>query len=104
MLDVKKALVAEAERIAANVQHRVRALEVEFADLERRDIYLDAERVAAKAARERLGRFAARIGRNFQCPRCWVRDGARHTVRAVPSPSDNDLLRCDRCGGDWVVK
>jgi hypothetical protein len=98
MRDVEKALVAEAQRIVTNMQNRVRALEAELAGGERGDVYLGAQLHAMHASRERLASFAARIGGNYQCPRCWVRDGTKRTVRAVPSPNEDDLLRCDRCG------
>lgn len=101
--NVEKALMAEAERITTNMQNRVRALEAEFADVERRDVYLEAELQAAQASRERSAKFTARIGRNYQCPSCWVRDGTNFAIRAVPSRNEDHLLRCDRCGRDWVV-
>ena len=103
MPDVEKALVAEAEYIASNMQNHVRTLEAELAHVDDLKAHLEAGLHAAKLARERLASFQARIGRNYQCPRCWVRDGTNHKVRAVPNPNGDDLLRCDRCGGDWVI-
>jgi hypothetical protein len=103
MPDLEKALMAEAEHIAANMQVRTRTLEAELADIERRKAHLEAELQAAAGSRERLARFQSRIGRNYQCPRCWVPDATNYTVRAIPSPNENDLLRCDRCGGDWEI-
>jgi hypothetical protein len=102
MPDVVKALVAKAEQIASTMQNRVRILEAARADLERSNAP-EVDLQAANVLRERLANFEARIGRNYQCPRCWVRDGTNYTIRAVPSPNQDDVLRCDRCGGDWVV-
>ena len=84
MLDVKMALAAEAERIASNMQGRIRTLESELPIFSGAKSHLEAELLAAHASCERLTSFHARIGRNYQCPRCWVRDGTNHTVRGGP--------------------
>ena len=102
-MDIEKALVSEAEQIASNMDSRARALEEELGEIEHRKMHVEAELNAANLSQKRLTSFQARIGRNFQCPRCWVRDGTNHTVRAIPSPNEDNLLRCDRCGENWSV-
>lgn len=41
----------------------------------------------------------------YLCPRCWMRDGVRSSLRSVPGGDDHDLLRCndDRCGAEFVI-
>lgn len=39
----------------------------------------------------------------FRCPRCHVRDGFMAALHAVPGTDEYDLLRCDRCGGDFLI-
>ena len=102
-MDIEKALVSEAEQIASNMDSRARALEEELGEIEHRKMHVEAELNTAKLSHKRLPSFQARIGRNFQCPRCWVRDGTNHAVRAIPSPNEDNLLRCDRCGENWSV-
>ena len=102
-MDIEKALVSEAEQIASNMDSRARALEEELGEIEHRKMHVEAELNAAKLSHKRLPSFQARIGRNFQCPRCWVRDETRFKIRPIPSCGDNDVLRCDRCGSDWAI-
>ena len=104
MRGVEKALVAAAERIGSHVHSHVRTLEGDLEELAHRKARLEAELHAATTSCERLAHFQARIGRNYQCPKCWVRDGMNHTVRAVPSHNEADVFRCDRCGGNWIVE
>lgn len=39
----------------------------------------------------------------FLCPRCWVRQSARHPLRAVSGADDYDMLRCGQCGSDFII-
>ncbi len=41
----------------------------------------------------------------YLCPRCWMRDGAKSTMRPAPGTDEYDLLRCndDRCGAEFVI-
>ncbi len=48
--------------------------------------------------RNRLSSFKARIGRDFQCPHCWLRDEARFALRETADAVNGSVLRCDRCG------
>lgn len=68
--------------------------------------------VSADAKPEMLGEYKMRtanymprqrVGQPYQCPRCWVRDGVRAPLRAVPGGDDHDLLRCEQCHTDLVV-
>lgn len=50
--------------------------------------------------------YQPKVGRDFQCPRCWVRNGQRSSLRCVPSGTDeHDLLVCNNqaCGAEVVV-
>ena len=52
----------------------------------------------------RLRGYLPKMERKYQCPRCWIVSGLRRDLRAVPSDSDDhDILRCEVCGGDFVV-
>lgn len=102
-MDFTEALISAAEDIASKAHRRVRALEAELTDTPHHKEHVEAALREAKLTDERLSNYQARTDRNYQCPRCWVRDGARFKVRPVPSSSANDVLRCDRCGSDWIM-
>ncbi len=55
-MSVEKALEAEAERLTEHMVDRLRA---------------------------RLFSFKARRGEDFQCPRCWMRDGTTFALREI---------------------
>lgn len=39
------------------------------------------------------------------CPRCWIKNGARSTLRSVPGTDEYDILKCNSnaCGAEFIV-
>jgi hypothetical protein len=74
-----------------------RALEDELADIEKRKAEIEANLSAAKVAHGRAATFEPEIGGNLQCPRCWIYDGNKVSVRPVPGTDKQDFFRCNKC-------
>jgi hypothetical protein len=94
---LREALIAEAARVAERCQTRAPALERELREIKARKAKIEAELQAATLYRQRLSGFQPEIGRDLQCPQCWVRDGIRS--RLVPGTgTDRDgIYRCTAC-------
>lgn len=74
VMDKAKVLMDEAGVIA-------KGLEVLPAhDANNQKLEIEAQLDAAKLAQKRLLNFRPSLGRNFQCPRCWVRDDVRSAL------------------------
>lgn len=41
----------------------------------------------------------------YQCPRCWIRDNRRSSLRPVHGTQECDVMRCnhDACGAEFVI-
>lgn len=55
--------------------------------------------------RSRFQSFIPRLDHAYQCPKCWIRDGIRSSLRPVHGTDEYDVLRCNRdaCGVDVIV-
>lgn len=64
----------------------------------------DDEKLAADV-RVRLTTYRPRMGNEQFCPRCWMKDGIRSTLRCVSGTDDYDVLRCNSntCGVDIII-
>lgn len=42
---------------------------------------------------------------DFVCPRCWIKDGVRSTLRSAPGTDEYDVLRCnyDGCAAEFII-
>jgi hypothetical protein len=107
-MDIQQALTEEAEYVARTLQGGASALEAELRDIEKRKAEIDAKLHAARRSQKRLLNYQPRIGRDFQCPRCWVRDEVRTTLSPVPGTDEHDIMRCHnmrrRMGGPAQIK
>jgi hypothetical protein len=104
-MDAATALIEEAQRVASGADGRARDLQSELDDIEAKKLAVDAELKRAKGEVERLLNYQPCIGRDFQCPRCWVRDEIRSPLIPVTGtdPSQFDTLRCRACLADWLI-
>jgi hypothetical protein len=92
-----------AATLVADLENRRPALEAELQKIKTRERDIDAELRATHLGRKRLGEFAVKIGMDYQCPRCWVRDETRTTLRPVSSKTKDDHFACDTCGLDVLI-
>lgn len=86
-----------ALEIANNTLERAKRLEPERDKIQTRLKIIEATIQSASLCHERRRNFVAQVGRDFQCPRCWVLDEAKATLTPVPSDTKNDRFRCSRC-------
>ena len=100
-MDILHALTEEAAEAVRGLQSQSRRWEAELLRLEKRKAEIEAKLEAARRAQQRFFDYRPRIGRGFQCPRCWIRNGVRATL--APVPDEQDIMRCHTCEADWVV-
>ena len=100
-MDIASFIRRAAHEIVEAAQNRAAALEREMDSGEAYDARVKAQLEAAHLARKRLANFMVQIGPDYQCPRCWIEDEARSTLRGIPSENRNeDWLACSArdCG------
>jgi hypothetical protein len=102
-LDILHALTEEAAEAALALKSRARSLEAELLDIEKRKAEIEAKLDAARRAQQRLFDYHPRMGRYFQCPRCWIQNEVRATLSPVPGTGEEDIMRCQTCNADWVI-
>lgn len=102
-MSIETILMSEAEYIVQHTQGDARAFEAQLLEIEKRKSEIEARLDKAKLAQKRLQDFRPRIGRDFQCPRCWVQNETRSALTAVPSSTGDDILRCHTCGADYLI-
>src|SRR5687768_1343773 len=103
MMDIERVLLEEADYVASSIQGGARALEAELRELEVGKVQIDAKLHAANRSRQRLLGFQHRIGRDYQCPRCWIQNEARSALSPIPGTDEHDIMRCHACGADFVI-
>jgi hypothetical protein len=76
----------------------------------RRAEQLTTELAEAEARVENLKRIADRsksfqpkIGSDYACPRCWVENEIRSSLKPSGSESDEDWWRCTTCKSEFVT-
>lgn len=104
-MDVATALIEEAQRVADGADNRARQFQAELDDIEAKKLAVDAALKRAKGEAERLLNYQPCIGRDFQCPRCWIRDEVRSSLFPImgADPSQYDTMRCRTCSTDWLI-
>jgi hypothetical protein len=100
-MDIQQALKEEAEFAARTLQGPASMLRRELRELEKRKAEIEARLAAAERSHGRLASFQPLVGRDYQCPRCWVRDGARSVLSPIPGTATHDIMRCR--GGDFNI-
>jgi hypothetical protein len=100
-MTIERELARIAQALATSLEGRQARLEQEIIDLQKETAKKQAALDAARIAPKRLTDFRVTLGRDFQCPYCWVEHGVRSSLRAVGHPSggnaDIDYFRCNAC-------
>lgn len=98
-----KELIAEAARVAERCQARATALERELQEIKARKAKIEAELQAATIYHRRFFDFHPEIGRDLQCPQCWVCDGIRSRLVPGIGTDRDDIYTCDACRFQFIA-
>jgi hypothetical protein len=92
-----------AQDFADKAQERLTRIEREIAKIEEKQARLLAQRNEMRSVPERALNFEPTLGPDYQCPRCWVDDETRATLRPVASERPRqDVFRCNRCRFEYI--
>ena len=86
-----------ASDCAEAATRRVPDLARQLAEIEARRAEVATQLSAARDARKRLARYEAKLGADYQCPRCWVGRGSRSPLASFPGKAMEELFRCGLC-------
>ena len=82
-----ESLWSEAEQISLKVQRRAQTIKARLDEIERQKAAIEAELYSTDSVLQRAVNFRPCIGRDFQCPRCWIRNEARSALHPFPAPT-----------------
>jgi hypothetical protein len=103
-MDVSTVLMEVATELTAASQARLRQTHDEIEDLEAQLRQLKAQRDGQLDARKRLDAYQPKVGTDYLCPNCWIKDGQRSTLTPIPfERADEDIMRCPTCGRDFGI-
>jgi rubredoxin len=89
----------QATRIAVALHSQSEQLKTALTEIEARKASIAAALKAASLSEDRLMRFEPQIGRDFQCPRCWIEHEKRSVLSAIGGGTNReDFWRCSACG------
>jgi len=98
LIEIATELAMDAKDNVADLQRKLSA--VDAAKLE-----LEARLRTANHALERLGSFVSIRGSDLQCPRCWINNEVRATLRPTSDgPSGRDNFRCETCKSEFNLQ
>lgn len=97
-MDVSTALMEVATELTALSQTRLRQTNEEIEDLQAQLRQLKAQRDG------QLDAYQPKVGTDYLCPNCWIKDGQRSTLTPIPfERADEDIMRCPTCGRDFGI-
>ena len=104
MDEVEIALSDVAKELAALSPARLAQTDAEIAELEQQLEQLKAQRDGQIHAHTRLDAYRPKVGVDYRCPNCWIRDGQQSLLKPIPlERPDQDILRCHTCGRDFGI-
>lgn len=104
MGDTRKTLAQYAAQIGAAAKQKLGYMQIEYAELERKLATAKASLDLLSGVPQRALNFEPTLGRDFQCPKCWVESGRHSAIHPVPSLTRDDIFHCDTCHSDWVLE
>ena len=74
--------------------------EIDEAELHIKQLKLQLE--SSRSARQRSLNFSPTLGRDFQCPDCWVSRNIKSSLMPIPSEDQSDKFVCNTCNEEFV--
>lgn len=102
MSDANTILKQMAIQIANDLEGANLHLQQEILDAELHIKKLKLQLESSRSAHQRSRDFSPMLGRDLQCPDCWVTRSIRSPLRPVPSEDRNDVFVCDMCNEEFV--
>jgi hypothetical protein len=97
-MSIERQIQDQAGEIASDYQQRVAKLERELRELEARKLQIEEELRTSSVIPKRLAKFQAKIGAEYQCPRCWLEQEAFSTLEPIGGGTRHeDYFRCRSC-------
>ena len=87
----------EVTYLAGLLDRQADVLRNDLKKIEARKTDIETQLTVANLCYERIATFEPEIGGNLQCPRCWIYNNIRATMRTIPSLGQEDILKCDNC-------
>ena len=89
-------IVADLINQASDLKKKLEKVEAEKAEIE---LELSAKNHGPK----RFNSFEPLIGRDLQCPECWIRREVRAVLTPISSNTSDDWYRCKTCRNEFCV-
>lgn len=102
-MPIEQSLRDAARNIADALFQRSAKLEPEKFRIEERLAEIEAVCNEARLAAKRFANYPVKLGVDYQCPRCWIINENRSTLRPIPSDTADDILRCNSCNEDFPI-
>ncbi|MCF8469332.1 MAG: hypothetical protein K9G30_00960 [Parvibaculum sp.] len=103
-MSIESAIMQAGLEVANDIQRRIAGFEKKKAQLENELSINQAALNAAQLCHDHFADFQVKVGADYQCPRCWINNESRSTLRPVPSDTDTDILHCPNCQLDVLIE
>jgi hypothetical protein len=103
-MNIEQALQQALTDLERELQSKKSAFARELGEIDARRTQLIAELDAIGRLPERRRSFVSRIGRDYQCPCCWIVKESESSIQPVASSTDDDHFECRACGYKLLVR
>jgi hypothetical protein len=93
-MSIESELLRMAQEVVAESQAGSAYAYKAYVDAQARTAQLKAKLDFANLAEDRLANFQAKIGADYQCPRCWVEQNSRAPLFPRRGAEREDIFEC----------
>lgn len=102
MMSVEDEINKAADQIARTARIKLQRLEDDIREAENHLARMQDERAEASDAPDRRATFQAKIGNDYQCPKCSIEKGRQAVLSPRPSETSDDKFACTHCGYEII--
>ena len=95
MADVVQVLLARAKELVDRREAECDALRQEQLEIQRRAEQIELKFQSADV--ERLDDYQPKLGFQYQCPECFIKNETQSTFGCVPGTNTHDVFKCPTC-------